>query len=696
MKPLSSCIALFVLTLIMTAPATLAQDTTSPRPMTTDDGLNIIQVGNALMTPDGKSVLYRTSTLEWDKNKRKTTYHMIPASGGEAYQYISEEGGSDFQYSPDGTYLTFKRSVGEGKDKKSQLFLMRTAGGEAIPLTKNKTSVGSYRWAADESALFFVAPLPRADETEKEIKNGDDAIIVDEGPNGQQADQWRTLWKFDLSTKKATRLLKDSLLIGSFDVAPDGQRIAFTARTENRRNQGNLSEIHLLTLSETDTTLTRLTENEAPESQVLWAPNGTHVAYTAPDDKTWELRQAKIWVMHVDTRENRLISGAFEGNIRGFVWTPDSRTILFSGLQRTNTNLFRLNVVSGQVTQVTNVTGTLQAQSFSKDRSLMVYAFSDAATPADLYVSPTDRYQPTRLTTANPGVTADSLLLARTEVVRWKSSDGLEIEGLLMLPPGYDASERLPLLLHIHGGPAGVFTNSFRPQYHVWAGLGYAQLLPNVRGSSGYTDDLLRGNMNDIGGGDYNDLMTGVDYLIERGIADPDQLGLRGWSYGGILGGWTITQTDRFKGASVGAMVSDWTSEYGPGFNFDVRRWYIGGTPWDNPEEWRQRSALTHVKNITTPTIILHGINDRTDTEGQSMMFYSALKDQGKTVRYIRFPREPHGFREPRHQRTRDIEEIRWIQQHVRDIEWKPWERKKKEKKDEVKKPETVPATTSS
>lgn len=695
MKSSPSCFALFALALLITAPDTLAQNATSPRAMTTDDGLNMVQVGNALMTPNGQSVLYRTSTLEWDKNKRKNTYHMIAASGGEAYQYISEEGGSDFRYSPDGTYLTFKRSVGEGKDKKSQLFLMRTAGGEAIPLTKNKTSVGSYKWAADESALFFVATLPRTEEAEKEIKNGNDAIIVDEGPNGQQAGQWRTLWKFDLSTKKATRLLRDSLLIGSFDVAPGGERIAFTARTENRRNQGNLSEIHLLTLSETDTTLTRLTTNEAPESQVLWAPNGTHFAYTAPDDKTWELRQAKIWVMNADTRENRLISGAFEGNIRGFVWTPDSRAILFSGLQRTNTNLFRLNVVSGQVTQVTNVTGTLQAQSFSKDRSLMVYAFSDAATPVDLYVSPTDRYQPTRLTTANPSLTADSLLLAKTEIVRWKSSDGLEIEGLLMLPPGYDTSERLPLLLHIHGGPAGVFTNGFRSQYHVWAGLGYAQLLPNVRGSSGYTDDLLRGNMNDIGGGDYNDLMTGVDYLIERGIADPDQLGLRGWSYGGILGGWTITQTDRFKGASVGAMVSDWTSEYGPGFNFDVTRWYIGGTPWDNPEEWRQRSALTHAKNITTPTIILHGINDRTDTEGQSMMFYSALKDQGKAVRYIRFPREPHGFREPRHQRTRDVEEIRWIQQHVRDIEWKPWERKKKEKKEVVKKPETVPATTS-
>ncbi|MGD8322035.1 MAG: prolyl oligopeptidase family serine peptidase, partial [Gemmatimonadota bacterium] len=200
-------------------------------------------------------------------------------------------------------------------------------------------------------------------------------------------------------------------------------------------------------------------------------------------------------------------------------------------------------------------------------------------------------------------------------------------------------------------------------------------LLPNVRGSSGYTDALLRGNMHDIGDGDYQDLMSGVDTVIARGVTSPDSLAIRGWSYGGILGGFTLTRTHRFKAASLGAMVSDWTSEYGPGFNYDVRLWYIGGTPWQNPEGYRQRSSLTHIADVRTPTLLLHGMNDRTDTEPQSMNYFQALKDQGKTVRYIRFPREPHGFREPRHQRTRDIEEIRWIQKYVRGLDWQPWVR---------------------
>ena len=167
------------------------------------------------------------------------------------------------------------------------------------------------------------------------------------------------------------------------------------------------------------------------------------------------------------------------------------------------------------------------------------------------------------------------------------------------------------------------------------------------------------------------------------GVADPDHLALRGWSYGGILGGWTITQTERFKAASIGAGVYDWTSEYGPGFNHDVRLWHIGGTPWDNPEGWRGQSALTHAANVTTPTLLIHGTEDRTDTEQQSMMFFTALKDIGKAdVRYIKFPREPHGFREPRHQRVRDVEEIRWMQKYVLGQEWTPWERP--QKKDET------------
>jgi len=645
--------------------------------MTTDDGLDMVGVGGAVMSPDGRWVLYSTSELDWKANKRKTTWWRVSADGGEAYKYIGEEGGSGFAFSPDGERLAFTRSV----DGKTQIFLLRTSGGEAQKLTDHKTSVSSFRWVDDGSALIFQADEPKSDEEEKRRKDGEDHILVDEGPNGQDADDWNNLWRVDVATGEERRLTEKEHRIGSFAVSPDGSKVAFTARFENRRNQQNLSEIFVLDVASGE--MRQLTDNEAPEGRLEWAPDGRRLAYEAPSDGAWELMLDKIWVMDTETGERRMVSGAFQGNISEMAWTPDGAALLFGGLHGTDTNLYRLDVASGALTQVTRVQGTLSPAAFSRDRTRMAYTYQDMDTPPDLWAAATDGSEGVRLTEANPWVETE-VALARSEVVRWRSADGREIEGILVVPDDGRTGPR-PLLLHIHGGPAGVFANRFSSSYHVWAGLGYAQLLPNVRGSSGYTDDLLRGNMQDIGGGDFQDLMTGVDYVVERGVAHADSLAVRGWSYGGILGGWTITQTDRFKAASLGAMVSDWTSEYGPGFNHDVRLWYIGGTPWENPDGYRQKSALTHVANVTTPTLLLHGINDRTDTEAQSMMFFQALKDQGKTARYIRFPREPHGFREPRHQRTRDVEEIRWIQQYLRGLEWTPWERPAEEKKEAAK-----------
>ena len=643
------------------------------RAMTTDDGLDMVQVGGAMISPDGSWVLFSKSELNWEENERKTTWWRVSAEGGEPYRYIGDDGGGNFQFSPVGRRLAFTRSV----DDESQLFLLPTTGGEAVQLSEHETSIGSYAWSEDGSKIIFVATEPRTDEEEEAREAGYDAIFVDEGPNGQQSGNWNNLWLIEVESGAERRLTDTDHRIGSFSVAPNGDRILFTSRIENRRNQQNLSEIQLL---EVETgTIRQLTDNSAPEGRLSWAPDGRSFAYTARTDGEWELLLDKIWVMDPDGGGRRIVSGAFDGNFGNYVWAPDASEILFSGLHGTNNNLYRINLGSDSVEQITSSAGSLAPSSFSRDRAKMAYVFQDFDTPADIWVGPTDGTGAVQLTDVNPTIT-DELVLGQGEVIRWESRDGTEIEGILMLPAEYQSGV-LPLLLHIHGGPAGVFRNSFSASNHVWAGLGYAQLFPNVRGSSGYDDDLLRGNLRDIGSGDYEDLMTGVDELISRGIADPDKLGLRGWSYGGILGGWTITQTDRFKGASVGAMVSDWTSEYGPGFNHDVRLWYIGGTPWDNTDEWRERSALTHVANVTTPTLVLHGINDRTDTEPQSMMFFQALKDQGKITRYIRFPREPHGFQEPRHQRTRDVEEIRWIQKYVRNIEWTPWERPEKDDK---------------
>jgi dipeptidyl aminopeptidase/acylaminoacyl peptidase len=638
--------------------------------MTVDDSLDMPSVGGATMSPDGNSVLYSKSELNWKENKRDTKWYLVPAGGspGDAFQFIGDAGGSSVQFSPDGKHLSLKRNV----DGKSQIFWMRTGGGEAVQLTKHSTSVGNYKWTADGQKIFFVAPVEKS-EADKKKHDQDDAIFIDEAPNGQRLGQWNQLWVFDVKTKKARALTGENLIVSSFDPSPDGTRVAYTARSEARRNQQNRAEIYVLGV--TDGLRTRLTENNAPESNVLWAPDSGSILYSANDDKEWELRNSKLWILDPDSREQRMLSAEFEGNVRGAVWTPDSTQILFVGQQRTDSNFYRLNLSSGQIEQLTELTGSVGGASFSKDRTKVVYSFSDSQTPGELFVASVSNFLPRQVTAVHAGF-AERYHLASMRVIRWQSKDGLEIEGLLHLPASYREGARIPLILNIHGGPAGAFGNSFRASYHIYAGLGYGSLSPNVRGSSAYTDQLLRGNMRDIGNGDYEDLMSGVDEVIEMGIADREHLGVRGWSYGGILGGFTITKTDRFKAASIGAGVYDWASEYGPGFNHDIRLWYIGGTPWENPEGYRDASTLTHVAKITTPTILFHGLNDTTDTVGQSMMLFTALKDLGRTVRFIKFPREGHGIREPRHRRTLDIAEIEWFQKHVMGEDWKPWQRK--------------------
>jgi dipeptidyl aminopeptidase/acylaminoacyl peptidase len=666
--------------------AALSQHATR-RAMTVDDMLNMVGVSGPEISPDGKWVIFSRSELNWKENKRPSRLWIVPAGGGEAFQFTSGDSDSQPQWSPDSSRIAFIRSGKEPQDR--QVYIIRVNGGEAAKLTDHKDGVSSFRWGPDGKQVIFLANDLKSDADKKKEKDGDDAIFVDEGPNGQSRGQWSNVWVFNLDDKKERQVTREKMLIGSYDPSPDGKRIAFSARRENTRNGSNLSEVFVADLA--SGAVTRLTANEAPESGPQWSPDGKAIAYLAPDDKKWELANSKIWVMDVESKSYRNASAKFDGSIGEYVWAKDGKRIIFNGQQGTNWNLYELDLGAGAVKQLTKKAGVFIAGSLSSDSKKAAAVYSTPQQPPDLWVADVATGDARQLTRLNPWV--GDLALAKSEVIRWKSKDGLEVEGILHLPADYKQGARVPLVLNIHGGPAGSFAYGFQGIYHVYAGLGYASLSPNVRGSSGYSDALLRGNMGDLGGGDYQDLMTGVDAVIARGIADPDRLGVKGWSYGGVLGGWTITQTNRFKAASLGAMVSDWASEYAMGFNHDVRLWYIGGAPWENPEGYRKVSSYTHIKNVTTPTIIFHGEQDITDTIGQSMIFYQGLKDRGVAARFIRFPREPHAFREPRHQRLKDVEEIAWMQKYIMGAEWtsvRPEEKddKKEEKKDKEKEPE--------
>ena len=672
------------LILVLTALPARAQYKRAP---TLDDMLDLVQVSSPQISPDGRRVLYaRAEITKWKDNKRVSTIWIANADGTGAYQFLGSDKDRSPKWSPDGTLVAFlsSRDAGAGeaagtRDEGSggQIWLIRAAGGEAWTLTANKGTIRTFEWSADSSAIVFVASDAKTDEQKAAEKAGDDAVYVDEGSNGQSSGAYSNIWVVGVADKNERQITRDKLIVGDFEPSPDGRRVAFTYRTEAARNGQHRAELAVV---DADSGVKRdLTKNDAPEGSVRWSPDGDTISFVAGSDTTWDLAEDKLWLMPATGGPARRVSDGFTGDVRGYYWARDGASIYFAGAQRGRSGIFHLDLKTGGLRTITSGDWSGNLDSVTSDLGRGAAVITSPSAPGEVHVVDLATGDVRQITTVNPQVT--SFQLAAHKWVTWKSKDGLEVEGLLWVPEDYRGGT-LPLLVSVHGGPAGVWSASFRAINHVYASLGWAVLEPNVRGSSSYGDAILRGNMKDIGGGDYQDVMTGVGALIAQGVADPDHLAIRGWSYGGILGGWTITQTTRFKAASLGAMVSDWSSEYAMGFNHDVRRWYIGGTPWENPDAYRRQSSYAHIAKVTTPAIIIHGERDTTDTIGQSMMFYQGLKDRGVPVRFLRFPREPHGFREPHHQRIRDAEEIAWLMKHARGIEWTAPAREDDEKRE--------------
>jgi dipeptidyl aminopeptidase/acylaminoacyl peptidase len=666
-----------VVAFVVLAASAAAQDRRAP---TVDDLLNLVQVTGAEISPDGRQVIYSKSEIKkWSDNKRVSSIWIANADGSDHRQLLGSDKDRSPAWSPDGRHIAFLSTRDQAENNRdapgAQIWLLRTAGGgEAIKLTEHKTAIRSFKWSEDSSRIFFAA---EEEDPLKDIRKNSigDGIFVDEGPNGQGRSSYSNLWVIAVADKQTRQLTRGDHFIGDFEPSPDGARVVYTRRPNNQRNRQNLSEVFVVSVD--SATSTQLTKNEAPENNIAWAPDGRAVTYIAPSDKTWELAQGNLYIHPIEGGGSpTILSGKFAGDIGRYFWSPSARSIVMSANRRGRGGVYELDLATGAARPVAAGDLALSISSAAKDLSRFAGTRSTPETPSEIVVVDA-RGQTTVVTSANPWFA--QVQTSQMRPMTWKSKDGLEIEGLLWLPASYRSGDRLPLILSIHGGPAGVWSTSFRGINHVYTSLGWAVLEPNVRGSTSYGDSLLRGNMKDIGGGDYWDAMTGVDAVIAQGIADPAQLAVRGWSYGGILGGWTITQTSRFKAASLGAMVADWASEYAMGFNHDVRLWYIGGTPWENPEGYRRQSSYTYINKVTTPTLLLHGEQDDTCTIGQSMMFYQGLKDRGVTSRFIRFPREPHGFREPHHIRMRDTEEIGWLMKHTRGIDWKAPDRKDQE-----------------
>ncbi len=640
--------------------------------------MQVQRIGSVQVSPDGRQVAFtvRQAVMEGEQSEYRTHIHLANADGSNAKQFTQgEKSCDDPQWSPDGQWIAFVSSRVSHKN----LWVIRPDGGEATQVTDLKSDVTSFKWSPDGRWLAFTALDPATLDEEQRVKEKDDARIVDENiklsrlqvvpfsDSHSQNEKPRLLTPGDLS------VVSDSARPGkaAFDWSPDSKTIVFSHTRTPRPDDWDTADLSLVDLA--SGTVRPFVQSKAAETSPLYSPNGQTIAFTVSDDPpTWAgARTVQIAPAAGGAAKKLADTSDGFGRYSELVgWSADSRKLYFTELQGTNFRLLAMPL-EGSPTVINRGEGmSLGGVSLNAKKTHFGFGWEKLDQPGEAYVSPAERFEPTAVSRINHELPRPPL--GRTETLRWKSTEGFEIEGLLTYPVGYEKGRKYPLLVIAHGGPMGAFTQTFDgtpASYPVaaFASRGYAVLRPNVRGSSGYGHKFRYANYGDWGGGDFRDLMSGVDHVISQGIADPDRLGIMGWSYGGFMTSWTITQTKRFRAASVGAGVTNLMSFTGtadiPGFLPD----YFGGEFWDKLDAYRAHSAMFHVKGVSTPTLIQHGERDERVPLSQGQELYNALKRQGCVTKMVVYPRTPHGIEEPRLLRDCMNRNLQWFDQYLGD-----------------------------
>jgi dipeptidyl aminopeptidase/acylaminoacyl peptidase len=627
------------------------------RPMTFEDILDVKHVSDPVISPDGQTVVFTVTEADLEKNNTQQQLWRFDKRTNSLRQ-LTRSGKSNRspRWSPKGGCFAFLSD----RNDKEQIFLMHTTGGEARCLTEHETAVLSFRWSPDGTKIAFTAVDPKTQDKEKEEKEGDDARVID------AEFDWPKLWVIDVATRKETQVFDEDRNVEEFAWSPDGSRFALLVRPTTLVDLVMNTEIHVMPSS--GGSVSRLTNNSAVESDLVWAADGKSLFYTATDESRFINAESKLFRLDIDTRQIGRLSGEYAYGASNLQLSPDGKRLYFLSGIKTDQRLCAIDLLTGEIAEVSARDGTVLSFDASLDDSSLAFVFSDTQSLPELWTAELHPFRAQPAPKVNPQI--DTWLLGETKVVQWKSTDGWDIEGFLTLPIDYEEGQNYPLVVVIHGGPEGAYTKALRPHYlnnaQVFAGKGWAVLRPNYRGGSNYGDQFIQGMNADTGGGDFHDIMTGVDYVVAEGIADPERMAVTGWSWGGISTGWIVTQTDRFKAASAGAMVSNHFSVFGQAdLTFDVEYFYIGGTPYEDPSRYLRMSPIGHVMKAKTPTILLHGMEDVRCPFPQSVEFYKGLKAAGVETKLVGYPREPHVFREPRHMLDKMVREYDWFEEHV-------------------------------
>ncbi len=645
------------------------------RALRIDDLLEIKRVGSPKVSPDGDWVAYTVSTSSLEPGESGTRIWMVPSAGGEPVPMTAEGySASSPDWSPDGRYLSFTASRGDSA--RTQVWVLDRRMGEGQQLTEEKWGIDGYLWSPDGSKLLLtirdpdpVDTLPAHDKPKVTPPWEIERLQFKRDRAGYITGSRHThLFVFDLATRATTQITSGDFDAGSPVWSPDGTKVAFVAnRTENPDGNSN-TDIWVVDADNADkgASLLQITTNPGADSNPAWSPDGEWIAYTMLDepDIIWYEVNELAMARADGSGEVRVLTGGLDRNVGRPRFSSDGRYIFFGLEDSAENHVGRVNVRTGRIDRP--VSGAFSAGSFDlgpNDEVFVLVARTDL--PGEIFAGGRNGGL-TQLTKVNQEF-LDGVRMGEVVNATFPSADGTEIEGIFYLPPGYQEGLKYPTLLRIHGGPVSQYSLSFNFEAHLLAANGYVVVTTNPRGSSGYGQAFSHVIWADWGNKDYDDVMAGVDYAIERGWADPARLGVGGWSYGGILTDHVITKTDRFKGAITGASEFLYVTNYGHD-HYQLQWEKELGLPWENREAWERISPFNRVENIVTPTLVMCGEKDWNVPVNNSEQIYQALKRMGRTTELVVYPGQSHGLSLP-YQVDRYERYLAWYGKYVKQAD---------------------------
>ncbi len=636
----------------------------APPSWTPELSMQIQSVASVTVSPDGSRVVWAQSkaAMTGEQSEWISQIYLARSDGSERIQLTRDQKGSRSpSFSPDGRWVYFLSS----RSGKTNVWRIPVAGGEAEMLTDWKGEIGTYAVSPGGKWVAFTAVEEAIDE-EKAKKEKRDFRVIDESPRNQ------SLWIIPAEAASDGKRMPKKIASGpfhieNFDWSPDSRHIAFERWPNPSADVWVKADIFEVEVESGN--VRTLAASPAAESSPRYSPDGRWLAFLITGVPARWPGQAHITLLPRAGGEKRLLPETADERPALVGWAGDSSAILYSESRGTRRAIHAMTPAGADREVFTPAKGIFQNESVNRSGTHLGFSAESSEEAPEAYVLKVSGGSPACVSRANLDLPKPPV--GETRVVRWKAKDGLEIEGLLTYPLGYEKGRRYPLILNIHGGPAAVFNEGYVGRAGIYplatfSARGWLVLRPNPRGSGGYGRTFRFANLGDWGGRDYEDLMAGVDYVIAQGLADPEHMAVMGWSYGGFMTSWVITQTHRFKAAVIGAAVTDLWSFTGTSDIVGFLPDYFSGEPWDNFEGYRRHSPLAHVKGVTTPALILHGEADVRVPISQGYEYYNALKRQGATVKMVVYPRAPHGPQEPKFQLDIMQRHVDWIEKFAR------------------------------